>query len=385
MKKILIFYGSYGGGHLSAAKSIRDYIEKNYSDSQVELVDCVEYVNKLFNKLTTKAYKDFSKNARWIWKHLYYDSESGSLSRICNTINRLMAIKLNRLIQEFQPDLIISTHPFSSQMCAILKEKGKLNCKVATILTDYAPHNQWLVKSEFIDYYFVAQQGMVDDLVSRGVNRDKIHVTGIPLSSRFLQSYNKQKILEDYGLTSDKNTILFFAGGEFGFGKDKTFNRLKAIIDNLPNLQVVAVAGRNEKMKERFDELVKTTRTESNVKILSFTNQVPELMSVSDLVITKPGGLTTTESLASGLPLIIIDPLPGQEEENAEFIENSGAGIWVKDSDNIETILLNIFNNPDKLENMKSKARLIAKKNSTQNIENIIRIKQKLASYIYMR
>ena len=186
MKKILIFYGSYGGGHLSAAKSIRDYIEKNYSDSQVELVDCVEYVNKLFNKLTTKAYKDFSKNARWIWKHLYYDSESGSLSRICNTINRLMAIKLNRLIQEFQPDLIISTHPFSSQMCAILKEKGKLNCKVATILTDYAPHNQWLVKSEFIDYYFVAQQGMVDDLVSRGVNKDKIHVTGIPLSSRFL-------------------------------------------------------------------------------------------------------------------------------------------------------------------------------------------------------
>lgn len=368
MKKILIFYGSYGGGHLSAAKSIRDYIEKNYSDSQVELVDCVEYVNKLFNKLTTKAYKDFSKNARWIWKHLYYDSESGSLSRICNTINRLMAIKLNRLIQEFQPDLIISTHPFSSQMCAILKEKGKLNCKVATILTDYAPHNQWLVKSEFIDYYFVAQQGMVDDLVSRGVNKDKIHVTGIPLSSRFLQSYNKQKILEDYGLTSDKNTILFFAGGEFGFGKDKTFNRLKAIIDNLPNLQVVAVAGRNEKMKERFDELVKTTRTESNVKILSFTNQVPELMSVSDLVITKPGGLTTTESLASGLPLIIIDPLPGQEEENAEFIENSGAGIWVKDSDNIETILLDIFNNPDKIESMKSKARLIAKKNSTQNI-----------------
>lgn len=368
MKKILIFYGSYGGGHLSAAKNIRDYIEKNYSDSQVELVDCVEYVNKLFNKLTTKAYKDFSKNARWIWKHLYYDSESGSLSRICNTINRLMAIKLNRLIQEFQPDLIISTHPFSSQMCAILKEKGKLNCKVATILTDYAPHNQWLVKSEFIDYYFVAQQGMVDDLVSRGVNKDKIHVTGIPLSSRFLQSYNKQKILEDYGLTSDKNTILFFAGGEFGFGKDKTFNRLKAIIDNLPNLQVVAVAGRNEKMKERFDELVKTTRTESNVKILSFTNQVPELMSVSDLVITKPGGLTTTESLASGLPLIIIDPLPGQEEENAEFIENSGAGIWVKDSDNIESILLDIFNSPTKLEDMKSKARLIAKKNSTQNI-----------------
>ena len=110
------------------------------------------------------------------------------------------------------------------------------------------------------------------------------------------------------------------------------------------------------------------SEAEDRDRVLGFTDKVPELMNISCLVVSKPGGLTTTESLASGLPLIIIDPLPGQEEENAEFIENSGAGIWVKDSDNIETILLNIFNNPDKLENMKSKARLIAKKNSTQNI-----------------
>lgn len=368
MKKILIFYGSYGGGHLSAARSIKDYIENHYNDTEIEVVDCIEYINKLFNKVTTKAYVDFSKNARWIWKQLYYGSENGSLAKVSNSINRIMAIKLDKLIQEYKPDLIISTHPFSSQMCAILKGKHKINCKLATIMTDYAPHNQWIVNNEFVDYYFVAHEGMKDELIKRGVESRKIYATGIPLSNRFLLNYNKPKILQGYNLSIDKKTILFFAGGEFGFGKDKTFNRLKAIIDNFPELQVIAVAGRNEKMKERFDTLVEETQSQNTVKILSFTNQVPELMSVSDLVITKPGGLTTTESLASGLPLIIIDPLPGQEEENAEFIEKSGAGIWIRNKDDIKTILLDVFSSPQKLQNMKIKARLIAKKNSTKDI-----------------
>lgn len=368
MNRILIFYGSYGGGHLSASRSIRDYIQSNYPDSEIMMVDCIEYINKLFNKVTTKAYVDFSKNARWIWKQLYYGSESGGLARISNSINRIMAIKLDKLIQEFCPTLIISTHPFSSQMCAILKQKGKVNCTLATVMTDYAPHNQWLVAHEFVDYYFVAHEGMKEQLIERGVEPNKIYATGIPLSNRFLLNYDKPKILQEYNLSPDKKTILFFCGGEYGFGKDKTFNRLKAIIDNFPNLQVIAIAGRNEKMKERFDALVEETNSRNTVKILSYTNQVPELMSVSDLVITKPGGLTTTESLASGLPLIIIDPLPGQEEENADFIEKSGAGIWIKENDDIQNILFDVLGNTYKLQDMKIRARLIAKKNSTKDI-----------------
>ena len=368
MNKILIFYGSYGGGHLSAARNIKDFIENNYSDCEVLLVDCIEYINKLLNKVTTKAYTDFSRNARWIWKQIYYGSENGSLSKISNSINKVMAIKLNKLIQEFKPDLIISTHPFSSQMCAILKKKQKINCHLATVMTDYAPHSQWLVAHEFVDYYFVAHEGMREDLIKRGVDSKKIFATGIPLSNRFLLNYDKEKILSEYNLSIDKKTILFFAGGEFGFGKDKTFNMLKSIIDNFPYLQVIAIAGRNVKIKERFNELVAKTNSENSVKILSYTNQVPELMSVADLVITKPGGLTTTESLASGLPLIVIDPLPGQEEENAKFVEEHGAGIWIRKNDDIKKILLNIFSDTYKLQNMKINARLIAKKNSTKDI-----------------
>ena len=125
-------------------------------------------------------------------------------------------------------------------------------------------------------------------------------------------------------------------------------------------------------MKEKFTKLVENTSRHETIKILEYTTKVPELMSISDLVVTKPGGLTTTESLASGLPIIVINPIPGQEEENAEFLEQNGVAIWLKKEDNVKEVLENIFNNPDKMLDMKVKARLLAKKNSTQDICKII-------------
>ena len=373
MKKILIFYGSYGGGHLSAARSIKEYIDSNYNDYQIEMVDCVEYVNKALNKVTTKAYSDMAKNAHWIWKQLYYNSEkNGALARIGNAVNRLMAIKLNKLFKNGAPDLIISTHPFSSQMCAILKSKGKINSQIATILTDYAPHRQWLEKPEYVNYFFVAHDGMVEDLVKRGIDRNKIYSTGIPLSNRFLAHYDKDGILKEFGLAKNKATVLFFAGGEYGFGKDTTFNILKTIIEEFDNLQVVAIAGKNVKMQAKFETLVKETDSEDTVKVLSYTNKVPELMSISDIVISKPGGLTTTESLASGLPIIVINPIPGQEEENAEFLEQNGVGIWLKKNDNIKEKLREILSSTEKIKEMKINARLLSKKNSTADICKIL-------------
>jgi len=336
------------------------------------MVDCIEYINKILNKLTTKAYTGFSTNAHWMWKQIYYGSESGTISRISNLTNRIMAIKLNKLIQEFKPDLIISTHPFSSQMCAILKKQEKIDCKLATVMTDYAPHSQWLVNPEFVDYFFVAHEGMKLNLIQRGINHDKIFATGIPLSNRFLSHYDKRKTLSEFSLKSNKTTVLFFAGGEYGFGKDNTFKILKSLIENFPYMQVIAIAGKNEKMKERFDNLVYETNSSENVKILPYTNKVPELMSVSDLVITKPGGLTTTESLACGLPIIVINPIPGQEEENAEFLEKNEVGIWIKKDDNIEQKLYSIFNSPENLKTMKINARILAKKNSTKDICSIL-------------
>ena len=368
MKKVLIFYASYGGGHLSAARSIKEYIDTNYKDTEVLIVDCIEYINRALNKVSTKAFVEISKKAHWAWKQLYNSAEGGTFSKISNTANRVMAVKLNKLIQEVQPDLIISTHMFSSQMCSVLKKKNRISCKLATVLTDYVPHNQWLINYPVIDYFFVAHEGMRDALIEHGISKANIFATGIPLSNRFLASYDKEKVLTDFGLEMGKTTILFFAGGEYGFGKEGTFNILKSLIEHFPNMQVIAIAGRNVKMKKQFEELVSETNASKTVKVLEYTNKVPELMSVSDLVITKPGGLTTTESIASGLPIIVINPIPGHEESNALFVEDNGIGIWIRKNDNVEEKLRSILKSPEKIKQMKIQARLTAKRNSTKDI-----------------
>ena len=299
MKKILIFYGSYGGGHLSAARNIKEYIEQNYKDTETIMVDCIEYINRALNKVTTRAYADMAKGAHWMWGKVYYSAESGAVSKISTATQKILSIKLNKLLQEYDPDLIISTHPFSSQMCALLKKKKEINCKLATIITDYAPHKQWLLYPQYVNYFFVAHEGMKENLLKRGIKENQIKVTGIPLSNKFLLNYNKENILSEFNLAPDKKIVLFFAGGEQGFGKEKVFKMLKSLIDNFKNLQIVAISGKNKKIKNSFDNLVIKENANENVKILKYTNKVPELMSISDLVITKPGGLTTTESLVS--------------------------------------------------------------------------------------
>ena len=288
MKKIIIFYGSYGGGHLSAARNIKEYLEQNYTDTEVLMVDCMEYISKTINKMTTKAYADIAKNAKWAWGKIYYSSGKKPLLLISSNAQKLLAIKLNKLLQEFKPNIIISTHPFSTQMCAYLKNKYKISSKIANVLTDYAPHPQWLVYPEQVDYFFVAHDEMKKQLIETGIPENKIFATGIPLSNKFLAHYDKQKILSEFNLSTDKKTILFFAGGEFGFGKDKTLKILKTLIKSFSQFQIIAIAGKNEKIKNNFEELVKENNASDTVKILPYTNKVPELMSASDLVITKP-------------------------------------------------------------------------------------------------
>ena len=382
--KILIFYASYGGGHLNAAKSINDYIISNYPNYDVELIDCMKYVNKTIEKLTTAAYREMAKKAPWAWGKIYSDSQKGPLAHLSSRSNKIMAIKLLRLLREKQPDVIISTHPFGSQMCSYLKRKNKITAKIATIMTDFSPHDQWLVGHKFTDYFFVANDKMKNYLISKGIAENKVFVTGIPISNRFLKTYNKKEILDTYNLSEDKFTVLFFGGGEFGLGKTKTAEIFESFVQESlkEKIQIIAIAGRNPKMKASFKEIVSkysvnttttnTTDITNNVKILEFTNQVPELMSISDLVVTKPGGLTTSESLASHLPMLIINPIPGQEEENAEFLEDKGIAIWLRKNDDSKLIIENLLADNKKLNLMKENTKLLARPHSTETICKMI-------------
>ena len=200
-----------------------------------------------------------------------------------------MASKIYKLFKNFQPDLVISTHPFGSQMTSYLKKKGKVSCKLATIMTDFAPHDQWLVGDEYIDFYFVSNEIMKQKMVDSKIDKNKIFVTGIPISKRFLQKYPHEETLKNFKLLPNKKTILFFGGGEFGLGKEKTVQILRSLACSTYDIQVIAIAGKNQKMKEEFEKVVKEFNKENSIKVLAFTDKVPELMSISDLVITKPG------------------------------------------------------------------------------------------------
>ena len=165
-----------------------------------------------------------------------------------------------------------------------------------------------------------------------------------------------------------KKTILFFGGGEYGIGKNKTVDILNVLAKTNYDIQVIAIAGKNEKLKEAFENVVKENNKQNSIKVLPFTDKVPELMSISDLVVTKPGGLTTSESLASALPIIVINPIPGQEEENAEFLEKSGAAVWIKKNSDPNEIINSILGDENKLTTMKENCIKLAKIHATRDI-----------------
>lgn len=367
MKKILILYAKYGGGHLSAANSLADYIKKNYPNAEVKVLDCVESVTPFLSKVTTKAYEYMAKKAPKLWKRMYYNSSKGILYGTSEISKKYLANHLLKQFNEFKPDVVLSVHPFGSQLTAYLKQKEKINCKLATIFTDFVTHFQWLVGKEFVDYFFISNNKMKQELIDIKIPEEKIFITGVPLSCKFYSNFDNNQIYKDHNLNPNLKTILLFGGGEFGLGHKCTTEILESLTKHLDSYQVVAISGKNKKMYSTFTEIASKANNK-NIHVYEYSNSVPELMHISDLVITKPGGLTTSESLASGLPMIIINPIPGQEEENAKFVENAGAGIWIKDSDNVEEIINNLLPDSNKLEIMQNNAYKIAHKNSTKDI-----------------
>lgn len=373
MKKALIFYACYGGGHISAANSIFEYIKSNFPDIEPINIDFMDYLSKTIDKVTTTAYEELAKKAPSLWGSVYSRSEKGPLAKFSTDSNKILALKLDNLIQKYNPDYIISAHPFSSQMCAYLRKKNKLqDIKIATIMTDFASHDQWLVGHEYIDYFFVSNSELKRELINKGILENKIFDTGIPLSNRFLLNYDKEKILSDFNLENNKFTILFFAGGRFGLCKKSTYKILEDIARYINNVQVIAISGNNKKIEKIFNLIVEKYNRVQDIKVLGFTNKVPELMHISDIVISKPGGLTTSESLACNLPMIIINPIPGQEEQNAKFIEKNHLGYWIKKDDTPIGVIYKAITEKEKLNYFKENIKKFSKKNSTKDICEIL-------------
>lgn len=366
MKKIMILYASVGGGHFRAADGVRKYIEENYKDKyDIVMIDALNYTNKVVDKLVISSYVNMARYSPKLWSKIYQMGEDHySVSNFSNAVQKLLSQKLFNLFKEKQPDIVISTHPFITEMVACLKKKGKTNAKLAVILTDYASHRFWEMKSEYVNLYFVANEEMRYTLIHNGITANKIHVTGIPIRPEFLKKQDKAAILKEFDLVEDKPIFLVFGGGAYGMSDASIL--FKSILDIQEDIQIIAISGKSEKTKEDFKKLA----LESNKKvvILGFTDKIPALMSISDFVVSKPGGLTTTEILVSNVPFIIFNPVPGQEEENSNFLTNNGAAVRLWDLNKATPFLEQLLNDTFKIEHMKIMQKHIAKPNSTKDI-----------------
>lgn len=188
----------------------------------------------------------------------------------------------------------------------------------------------------------------------------------MPISQRFLEKYNRKQILEEFKLKEGIKTILFFAGGKMGLATKNIFEYMEVLTKKAveEKIQVVAISGKNPKVYNRFKKIAENIE---NVKVLEFTNKVPELMSISDLCITKPGGITSSESLASNVPILAINPIPGQEEENAEYLEEIGVAVWLKRKQSMSEELDNILKE-ENLKKLKENTKKQAKPNAANDI-----------------
>lgn len=371
---ILLFYASYGSGHLSAATAIEQYIRENYPDAKTLKIDCVEYINKSINKISTSAYKSIILKTPVLWGQVYKLLKNDTILDITQFSNRFMAKKIFTLFEDFEPDLVISCHPLGGQITSFLKSHKKTNCKLATVMTDFASHKQWLIGKDYTDYFFVSNIEMKTSLISEGIYPNKIYVSGIPISPNFYKNYDKENIYKSLNIEKNKKNIIFFGGGSLGLSSS---SNIQAILTSLlqatdESHQIIIISGKNQKLYNDFQKTINNTYHKSQIKLIDFTTELPELLPITSFVITKPGGLTITECISTNVPIILINPIPGQEKENAQYIADNKMGIWIKATKPTSEYFQEIFNDTKLIEEIKENQKKYSHINSTKNICNIL-------------
>ena len=380
-KKVLIMSASTGGGHNRAAKAMKDEIEKKCIDGEhitCEIIDSLKLINTTMDKIISSGYEKSAKYTPKAWGGVYKMSDANIVSKHeykGNLFNTLLASKLKKLLKERKPDLIIGTHPFPMIALSTLKKKypyrNAFNSffvpPLISVLTDYTAHSTYI--QDEIDYYIAGDEYVKEVLISEGVDGDKIKPYGIPVEKSFLEHREKSVVLEELGLAPDKFTVLLM-GGSFGAGNIK--DTLKELLEIDRDFQIIVITGRNETLKEKLEKSLEKYTIDKNISILGFTQDMNDILSAVDIIVSKPGGLTTTECLLKELPMIIPYYIPGQEEENMDFLSNCGAALRTSKKFTISVLLKVLIDNPTRMKLLKNNIKSIKKQNTAEDIANLV-------------
>lgn len=363
-KRVLIFYISRYSGHYHAAEAIEKGL--NICDKTIDVakINALEYTSPLVGKIVNKAYIELIKKKPELWGNIYDNPEvMEKTQKAREAFHRFNMTKIKALLNEHSPEVVYCTQAFPCGMVADYKRSCETNIKLIGVLTDHAPHSYWL--HDEVDYYIVPSHDTKDALIKKGVDTGKIKVLGIPVDPRFAEKKSKQQMRDKLSLKRDL-PVLLLMGGNQGLGSIGEVSK-SLLSDKEHNYQLVVVTGKNKRLAGKLNRLAKGKGGE-NIHIFSYVDNIDEFMEAADLIITKAGGMTTAEAMAKRLPLLIIDPIPGQERYNTDHFVSQGAAIEVSDFNEIHRVINDLFDSTDRMERLKKSIKELAKPNSARDI-----------------
>ncbi len=361
--KILIMSVTAGEGHNSVAKAMKSYFASRGVES--DILDTYAYVSKELAAFISKGYLFASSKMKRPYEMGYRMAEKrhGNSYSHSNTRlwNHIFISEIDDYIKKYDPDTIVFTHPFVGIILDLLKQKRELRIPTAGVLTDFAFHPYW-EESLRNDYVVIPTEALTYQGLRKGFFPSQIKPFGIPINPKFSVSLTKADACNKLGLDPDKRTILLM-GGSMGYGKMvKTVAELDTL-DTAGDFQMISVCGNNASQKKKIDRL----ELRHKILNLGFVDYVDVLMSAADVIVTKPGGITTSEAFAKGLPMIIVNPIPGQEKRNTDFLLNSGAAVTTTPIISLSELIYQLFSAPGRLEAMRMAVSALAKPNSTMD------------------
>ncbi|MDB5083612.1 MAG: hypothetical protein JWN30_498 [Bacilli bacterium] len=352
--RILILTASFGEGHNQAATAIQQALEHLNPSVEARILDFMQWVHPKLDSFAQYCLYQSCRKAPSLYGYLYKATDRVSASNPMNRrLGRMGRSRLLTYLNQFDPSWVISTFPIPANVVSSMREAGEVSFRTATVITDLHPHSQWIHANT--DHYFVASEQVRYILRRRGVPRGRIHVTGIPVRQNFANPVTAQRstLKAAIGLDPTRQVILVTGGGA-GIFPDLEYC-LEMLNREFPLLQIVVICGRNKTLQDELDVLVWAADWR-NVQVKGFVQNIHEYIAAADLVIGKSGGLTTSESLAMGTPMMIYRPLPGQETYNAKHLVRSGAALLAMNQNELATHLKRLEQEPDLLESMRMQA-----------------------------
>lgn len=352
--KILFVSASAGNGHTRAAEALR--IHACGADVTATHIDILEFVSPLLRTLYTKVYSWLVKHAPGVWRHVYQTTHHAKLDGPGHALRRwaerINSTRFLREIEKIAPDLIVCTHFLPANILSQLIARGGRQCPVWVQVTDFDLHRIWV--HEHMAGYFVPNDEVAFRLREHGISPDQIHISGIPIMPAFSDRPDRAGCARELGILPYRMTVLLMGGGA-GFGT--VTDIAECLLRTHGDLQIIALAGRDKSTLTALNDLAASYP--GRLSPQAFTDKIERLMACSDLVVTKPGGLTTSESLAVGLPMVVIAPIPGQEEHNANFLLERGAAMKAFDLLTLEYRIHYLLAHPTRLAEMRANAQAL--------------------------